>query len=74
LVKSGAGTFGRITINTAGAGSSASIYDGLTAAGALLATVSTAAQVSLDYGIALQTGLCVVTSGGTAANVTVAYL
>ena len=73
LVKTGSGTLGRLIINTAGAGSSAAIYDGLTAAGALIATVSTAAQNSLTFGISFATGLCVVTSGGTPANITFAF-
>jgi hypothetical protein len=73
LVKSGAGTLGRLIINTAGAGSSAAIYDGLSASGTLIATVSTATQNSLSFGIAFAAGLCVVTSGGSAANITVAY-
>lgn len=73
LVKSGAGTLGRVIINTLGAGSSASIYDGLTAGGTLIATVSTAAQNTLSFGIVFSTGLCIVTSGGTPANITVAY-
>ncbi len=73
LVKTGAGTISGVTVNTAGAGSIIKIYDGLTNAGTLLATISSAAQVSLSYGLAFATGLCVVTSGGTPADVTIQY-
>jgi hypothetical protein len=73
LIKTGRGTIGRVIVNTAGAGSSIAIYDGLTAAGTLIATVSSAAQTSLTFGAAVSTGLCVVTSGGTPANITILY-
>lgn len=73
LVKTGRGTLGRIVVNTLGAGSAIAIYDGLTAGGTLIATVSSAAQASLAFGAAFVTGLCVVTSGGTPANITVLY-
>ncbi len=73
LVKTGRGTLGRVIVNTLGAGSSIAIYDGLDAGGTLLATMSSAAQASLAYGVVFTTGLCVVTSGGTPADITVAY-
>ena len=74
LVKTGSGTLGRVIVNTAGAGSSISIYDSLTGSGTLIAVMSTAAQTSLAYEVSFTIGLCVVTAGGTPADVTVTYL
>jgi hypothetical protein len=72
-VKSGAGVFSGITVNTAGLTSSATFYDGTSTGGTKLATISTLAQVSLNYNIAFVTGLFVVLAGGTAADVTISY-
>ena len=73
LVKNGVGTFGRVTVNTAQVGATVTVYDGIDNTGVKLATIRAAAQVSLAYGIALATGLYVVTAGGTPADVTIAY-
>jgi hypothetical protein len=74
LVKTGVGTFGRVTVNTAQAGATVTAYDGIDNTGVKLATISAAAQVSLAFGVALATGLYVVTAGATPADITVAYL
>ena len=73
VVKAASGALSRVTVNTGGAGSTAALYDGLDNTGVLLGTVSTAAQVSLGYDVAVAVGLCVVTAGGTPADITVAY-
>jgi hypothetical protein len=73
LVKTGAGTLDALIIGTGGAGSSAIIYDGTDATGTVIGTVSTAAAGYLPFNIIFHTGLFIATSGGTAANITVAY-
>lgn len=73
LVKSGAGVFASLNINTGGVGSSATVYDSLTGSGTVLGVFSTAAQAVLPVNLAFSTGLTVVTSGGTPANITIAY-
>lgn len=72
-VKSGAGIFRGLIVNTGGASSTAAVYDSLTGSGTLLGTFSTATQVSLTPDIAFTTGLTVVTANGTPANITVTY-
>ena len=72
-IKSSAGTFQGISVNTAGLTSTATLYDGLSTAGTKLCTISTLAQTSLQYNIAFSTGLFIVLSGGTPADVTVVY-
>lgn len=75
-VKTGAGTFYGVTVNIGGAGSTATVYDGTSTAGAKLGTFSTAAQGSVTApgpGLAFAAGLFVVTAGGTPADITVAY-
>ncbi len=72
-IKSGAGIWHGISVNTAGLTSTATLYDGLSTGGTKLATVSTLAQVSLFYDIAFATGLFLVLTGGTPADVTVTY-
>ena len=73
-VKATPGTLGRVTVNTAGAGSAVTIYNSLTGTGAKLATISTAAQVSLDFNMAASIGITAVTAGGTPADITISYL
>jgi hypothetical protein len=74
LVKTGAGTFEGVTVNTAQAGASVTVYDGIDNTGTKLATISAAAQTSLAFNIALATGLYVVTAGATPADVTIQYV
>lgn len=72
-VKSGAGIWQGISINTAGLTSTATLYDGLSTAGTKLATISTLAQNSMRYDIAFATGLFLVLTGGTPADITITY-
>jgi hypothetical protein len=76
-VKTGSGTFIGLTINTGEAGAQLVAYDGTDASGKKLGTYSLAAQGSLSFpggGIPFATGLFLVTSGGTPADITVSYL
>lgn len=73
-VKSGAGTFRGLVINTKGATSTATIYDSTTGSGTVLAVVDTTVNVAtLRYDVAFATGLTVVTAGGTPADLSVIY-
>lgn len=78
LVKTGAGVFLGLMVNTGGAGSTAAVYDGLTSAGTLLGTYDTATTGTVFNlpagGIPFATGLTVVTDNGTPADVTVSYI
>lgn len=75
LVKTGEGVLHHITINTKGASSNTlKIYDGLTAAGTLLATVDTTIGVgTFLYDMKFLTGLTVVMATGTPADITIMY-
>lgn len=75
LVKAGQGVFYGLTINTAGVGSTATIYDGPDTGGVKIGTYSTTAQgaVALPPGFTFTSGLFVVLAGGTPADVTIAY-
>ena len=76
-VKTGAGIFFGLSVNTAGTGSAAAVYDGLSAGGTLIGTYSTTAQGGpniTNVGLSFLVGLYVVTTdGGGAANITVTY-
>lgn len=71
LVKTGPGTLDSVVVGIAGSGSSLTIYDGTSASGTLLGTVSTVVQNALALGWSFQTGLFVNAAGGSAANVTI---
>lgn len=72
-IKTGAGVFQGFTTNTAGTSSTAVLYDGTSTAGTKLATINTATVASLQYNIAFATGLFIVSSTATPADITVAY-
>lgn len=75
LVKTGAGSFVGLSINTAGTASTAAVYDGTSASGTLLGTISTTAQDTIfpPGGWAYATGLFIETAGSAAADITVTY-
>jgi len=76
-VKSGAGTFHAITVNTAVASATLTIYDNTAASGTKIGTITLPSTITgvdpfiLPYDIAFATGLTIVTSGST--DVTVSY-
>lgn len=75
LVNTGAGVLSNISINKAGASSNiATIYDGISAAGTVIAIIDTTTARSIPYTVAYTVGLCIVTSTGTAADLTVSYV
>lgn len=69
----GPGIFHGITVGTPGVTSSAVIYDSTTGSGTVIATVDTTSAVSLVFDAHLETGLTVVTAGGTPADITITY-
>jgi len=74
-IKSGAGIFRRLVINTKGVLSNTfTIYDNTAGSGTVIATVDTVNSTgSLEYGLAFSTGLTIVSASGTSANATVIY-
>ena len=74
-IKSGAGIFRRLVINTKGVSSNTfTIYDNTAGSGTVIATVDTVnSTCSLEYGLAFSTGLTIVSASGTSANATVIY-
>ncbi len=74
-IKSGAGIFRRLVINTKGVSSNTfTIYDNTAGSGTVIATVDTVNSTgSLEYGLAFSTGLTIVSASGTSANATVIY-
>ncbi len=74
-VKSGAGIFRRLVINTKGGSSNTfTIYDNTAGSGTVIATVDTVNSTgSLEYGLAFSTGLTIVSASGASANATVIY-
>lgn len=73
-IKGGPGVVGCFVVNKAGAGSTAIIYNAYTAqAGYILATIDTSALNEFCYGMIFSGALTVVTSGGTAADITITY-
>ena len=74
-IKSGAGIFRRLVINTKGVSSNTfTIYDNTAGSGTVIATVDTVNSTgSLEYGLAFSTGLTIVSASGASANATVIY-
>ena len=74
-IKSGAGIFRRLVINTKGVSSNTfTIYDNTAGSGTVIATVDTVNSTgSFEYGLAFSTGLTIVSASGTSANATVIY-
>ena len=73
LRKTGPGVFEGLVVNSHGTASTATVYDGLTSGGTLIATFSTTAQISLPVGAQFSVGLFVVTASSGAANLTVLW-
>lgn len=75
-VKAAPGVFLGLSVNTPQSGDTAVVYDNTACSGTLIGTFSTAAigvVSAAPQGIAFGTGLCVTTTGGTPANVTILY-
>lgn len=74
-IKSGAGTFASVTINTKGAASNTlTFYDNTAGSGTKIATIdTTSAQVTLNFNVAFAIGLTAVSATGTGADYTVSF-
>lgn len=73
-VKTIPGRLHSVTVNTKGATSTATIYDSLAGSGTKIATIDTTANVgTLVYDCLFNTGLTVVTTGGTPADITLSF-
>lgn len=72
-VKATAGVLERVIINTAGAGSTITLYDNTAGSGTKIATITSAAQTVLSFNCQFTTGLTAVTASGTAADITIVY-
>ena len=75
-IKSTAGYLFSVVVNTAGASTTATIYDNTACSGAIIGIVSTGAQTFLNYGpgVYFSSGLCITTSNGTPdADITVVW-
>ncbi len=75
LVKTGEGVLHSVTINDQGAAANTiKIYDGLTAAGTLLATIDSVTTTgTLLFDLKFLVGLTIVIGTGTAGDITVMY-
>jgi len=75
-IKSGAGIFRRLVVNTNGSGSNTfTIYDNTSGSGTVIAAIDTVNAVGgfFEYGLAFSIGLTVVSATGTSADITVIY-
>lgn len=73
VLKTGAGVFAGLSINTGGTTSAATVYDNTAGSGTKLGTFDTTAQDYLPVDFPFTTGLTVVTAGGAAADITVVW-
>jgi len=73
-VKVGQGALHTISVNKVGAAANVcTVYDGLSAAGTVIAAVDTTARASILYDVVFNIGLFIVTATGTAGDITVSY-
>lgn len=76
VVKSRAGNLVAVNINSKGTvASTVKVYDGVDATGTLLATVDSLNYLGpIPFNVACGVGICVVTTGTVAPDVTVVYI
>lgn len=73
-LKSGAGKLHSIVVNTRGVTSNVTVYDNTAGSGTKIATIDTTLTTAVfEYDLAFTTGLTVVTTGGTPADLTITY-
>lgn len=74
VVKDGQGVFKKITFNKTGTTDVITLYDGITAGGRLIATITGGVVGNaFDYDVRFNRGLTVVTSGGAAGDYTISF-
>jgi hypothetical protein len=73
-VKSGAGIFHTLSINTKGVGGTATLFDNTAGSGTSIAVIDTTLGIqTFTFDLAFATGLTIVTTGATPADITVTY-
>lgn len=73
-IKSGSGILSTVCLNKAGITNTATLYDNTAGSGTVIAVIDTTLTVGTRaYDAVFSTGLTVVTSGGTAADLTLSY-
>ena len=74
VVKSGAGVLHTITINTRGTGSTCQVFGDLVGEGSQIANIDTTlSTTAFLYDVAFTSGLTIVTTGASGANLTISY-
>lgn len=73
VVTAASGVFAGILINTAGVGSNAIVYNDTSCSSTIIGNFNTTNQISLIINAAVSAGVCVTTSGGTPADITILY-
>lgn len=73
VVSASAGVFAGIIINTAGATSSAVVYNDTSCSSTIIGTFNTTVQTSMVINANVSAGICVTTTGGTPADITILY-
>lgn len=76
LVHTGPAKLHAVTVNSLGTvASTVKVYDGVDATGTLLATINSLAHAgNFEYNIQCSRGICLVTTGTAAPDVTVTYI
>ncbi len=72
-LKSGPCVLLAVTINSKGAGNTATVFDSKTGSGKTVAVIDTTQPGTFHYNAQLDNGLTIVTANGTAADITVSY-
>lgn len=72
--KTAPGILHSVVVNSPGTGSTVTIYDSLTASGAVIAVLTGLACATLTYDVPFSVGLTVACVGGTPPSLTVKYL
>lgn len=73
VLKRSPGNLHRVTVNTFNASNTAVIYDNTAGSGTTIATINADTELPFEYGCEFQIGLTIVTSGGSAGDITVVY-
>lgn len=73
LVKSSSGVFAGIIVNTAGTTSSVAVYDNVSCGTTKIGTFSTTTQASILVNVNVVSGICVIATGGTPADITILW-
>lgn len=73
VLKAGPGVLHTVTINTAGATDTITLYDNTAGSGTKIATINSTQETTLVFNVRFSTGLTVVIAGTTAPDVTISW-